>query len=75
MKRHRWAATQSMAGGVAVQKCVRCDTERVPDASTKSLFLCRRGRAIPPGHRPRPMDETWAAFRVGVIPSCPEVSP
>lgn len=66
--RHRWEHTESMFGGLPVQRCACCYTERVRDASTKTLYLFRGGYAI--GPRDRPLSADWRAFKAGVVPSC-----
>lgn len=73
--RHIWQATESQWNGQDVQRCVHCETERTRDTGTKSLFLFRRGRAIPPNKKPMP--ETWQGYIAGVTPKCsgPEMKP
>ncbi|AAK94362.1 hypothetical protein Mx8p27 [Myxococcus phage Mx8] len=71
--RHKWGTTESQALGEQVERCSRCQTERVRDTSTKSLFLFRRGHAKPPNGRP--LDEHWSAFKASVTPVCVEVAP
>lgn len=77
MMRHKWEGRgvhEDGAESYDLEQCAHCETERRADTSTKSLFLYRRGRAIPPGHEPRQMDERWAAYNAGVIPKCPGVA-
>lgn len=66
--RHRWEETLSMSEGQPVQRCMNCRTERIPDAATKSLYLYRRGAAMPPSGKP--LGEEWSAFKAGVVPKC-----
>lgn len=72
MRRHSWKRTESQIGFDPIEKCAHCDTERVSDPSTKTLYLYRGGRALRGGHHPMPQDGRWAAFIAGVIPQCVE---
>ncbi|HZI08137.1 MAG TPA: hypothetical protein VEZ71_29225 [Archangium sp.] len=66
--RHRWEETLSQANGNPVERCMHCRTERTPDPGTRSLFLYRRGSAIPPSKKP--LGEAWSAFKAGAVPKC-----
>lgn len=68
MARHKWEQTESMCDGQPVERCAHCSTERMRDASTRSLYLFRRGRATQPSKTPMP--DTWMAYVAGVIPKC-----
>lgn len=75
MMRHKWTDTPNagwvvdtkVRKGHRIQRCAHCDTERVRDPATKSLFLYRGGRATING---KPLGGIWSAFKAGVIPRC-----
>jgi hypothetical protein len=71
--RHKWYVTLGQHQGQNVERCERCATERTRDPGTRSLYLFRRGRAIPPNKKPMP--ENWQGYAAGVNPKCagPEV--
>lgn len=69
MTRHMWRRTDSQVGFSTVDRCAHCATERVRDASTKTLYMYRMGRAVPPSKKP--LGEKWEGFVAGVIPKCP----
>jgi hypothetical protein len=66
--RHRWMDTHSITDGSVVERCDHCDTERIPDVATKSLYLYRRGRAKPPNGKPMP--DNWTGYTAGTVPRC-----
>lgn len=67
--RHTWKYTDSMWNGQAVHRCAHCGTERTRDPSTRTLWLYRGGRAVPPNGKPMP--ETWTGYIAGRMPKCP----
>lgn len=70
MQRHSWKRTESQRGFHGIERCAHCDTERVRDPSTKTLYLYRGGRAT---HQGKPLQaDRWAGYIAGVIPRCVE---
>jgi hypothetical protein len=70
MRRHSWRnVTLADTDGIA-QRCVHCDTERVRDESTKTLYAFRGGRGLV-NRRPLKADK-WEFFVAGVAPECVE---
>jgi len=73
MRRHSWGATESQKGTEPVERCAHCQTERVRDTSTKSLYEYRGGKAIRPGYSSLTVaEDRWTAFMSGAIPQCVE---
>lgn len=68
--RHKWGKTESQENGEPVERCLRCQTERIRDVATKRLYAFRGGRAT---HRNKPLGEKWNFFVSGVTPKCVEV--
>lgn len=66
--RHKWTGTESQWNGQEVQRCAHCGTERTRDHLTRTIYLYRRGRAIPPNKKPMP--EGWQGYVAGVTPKC-----
>lgn len=66
--RHDWSEQTGISDSHTVYRCRKCKTERIPDSSTKSLYLYRRGNAKT--QNGKPLGEAWAAFKAGVVPKC-----